>query len=86
MMYMHYCKPCKKVHILNGHKPNCPRCDGTLSELRLSYLEYIQMTKEERKSFEQSLNDPANLAKIATTYRLYKYSKWYKELVLQASH
>jgi len=86
MMYMHYCKHCQKVHILNGHKTNCPKCDGALSELQVSYLDYIQMTKAERKCFEQNLTDPSKLARIATTYRLYKYSKWYRELAIHASH
>lgn len=80
MMYMHYCKRCQKVHMLNGHKMSCPRCETPLVELQLSYLDYTDMSKEERQTFTARLKDPERLTKLCTTYRMYKYSKWYKEL------
>ncbi len=85
MMYMHYCKRCQKVHMLNGHKMSCPRCDAPLTELRISYLDYTNMSKEERASFDIRLENPDNLAKLSTTYRMYKYSKWYKDLLNQTT-
>ncbi len=85
MMYMHYCKRCQKVHMLNGHKMSCPRCNAPLTELQISYLEYTDMSKEERVSFETHLKEPEYLSRLSTTYRMYKYSKWYKELMNQTS-
>ena len=32
MMYIHYCKYCRRIHILNGHKVYCPACSGQLKE------------------------------------------------------
>lgn len=85
MMYMHYCKRCQKVHMLNGHKMSCPRCNAPLTELQISYLDYTDMSKEERTAFEVRLKDFEYLSKLSTTYRMYKYSKWYKELTSQTS-
>ena len=63
MMYMHYCKPCHRVHMLNGHKMTCPKCG-----------------MDEREAFKARCADPDQLKELSTTYRMYKYSKWYKEL------
>ena len=43
------------------------------------------MSREERRIFDSSLSDNAQLEKLSTTYRLYKYSKWYKNLKAQHS-
>lgn len=85
MMYMHYCKRCQKVHMLNGHKMSCPRCNAPLTELQISYLDYTDMSKEERLTFEVHLKDYECLSRLSTTYRMYKYSKWYKDLMNQES-
>ncbi len=69
--------------MLNGHKMSCPRCEASLVELQISYLNYTNMSKEERTAFTAHLKEPERLAKISTTYRMYKYSKWYKELLAQ---
>lgn len=71
--------------MLNGHKMSCPRCESPLVELQIPYLEYTNMSKEERAAFTLRLRDPERLAKLSTTYRMYKYSKWYKELLTQKS-
>jgi len=84
-MYMHYCKRCQKVHMLNGHKMSCPRCSAPLTELQISYLDYTDMSKEDRLTFEAHLKDPELLSKLSTTYRMYKYSKWYRELMSQTA-
>lgn len=88
MMYLHFCKNCNRIHILNGHKMFCPKCNLTLKELQMSYLEYIALTPAERKLFLDLCNDEAYLHKISTTYRMYKYSKWYRNLqvINQDSH
>ncbi|MBR6769941.1 MAG: hypothetical protein IKM28_01615 [Lachnospiraceae bacterium] len=79
MMYMHYCKPCHRVHMLNGHKLNCPKCSGPITELRIPYMEYVSMDMSEREAFKSRCADEEQLQELSTTYRMYKYSKWYKK-------
>ena len=43
--------------MLNGHKTACPSCDKTLNELRISYLEYIELGAEERKILHEKLKN-----------------------------
>lgn len=83
MMYMHYCKRCQRVHMLNGHKQFCPKCQGMISELKISYLDYVSMDETQRVSFHTSCADEEQLKRLSTTYRMYKYSKWYKDLQRQ---
>lgn len=83
MMYMHYCKRCHRVQMLNGHKQFCPCCQSMITELKLSYLDYVSMDKLARESFQDRCADEEQLKKLGTTYRMYKYSKWYKELQRQ---
>ncbi len=83
MMYMHYCKRCQRVHMLNGHKQFCPKCQGMITELKISYLDYVSMDETQRVSFNTCCADDEQLKRLSTTYRMYKYSKWYKELQLQ---
>lgn len=83
MMYVHFCKPCNRIHILNGHKQECPRCSNTLFELKLSYLDYTDLNMEERRRFLEKLGDPKQLQEFSTVYRMYKYSKWYKQMMDQ---
>ena len=80
MMYLHFCKNCNRIHMLNGHKLNCPKCDNSLKELQMPYLDYICMTDIERKLFVELCNNDNSLKELSTTYRMYKYSKWYKDL------
>ena len=82
-MYMHYCKRCHRVHMLNGHKRICPNCSGSITELKLSYMEYVSMNREARECFIARCADETQLSELSTTYRMYKYSKWYKELQSQ---
>lgn len=79
MMYIHFCKACNRMHILNGHKLTCPACDSPLKEMKMPYLDYIYMTPEEREALVEKCQDEATLKSLSTTYRLYKYNKWYKE-------
>lgn len=83
MMYMHYCKRCHRVHMLNGHKQFCPICQSMITELKLSYMDYVSMDKLARETFQDRCADEEQLKKLGTTYRMYKYSKWYKELQRQ---
>ncbi len=83
MMYMHYCKRCHRVYMLNGHKQTCPKCHEGIAELKLSYMDYVSMNREERNHFCRICSNDMELQKLSTTYRMYKYSKWYKELQKQ---
>lgn len=80
MMYIHYCPVCPKIHMLNGHKQQCPRCEEKLVELKIDYIAYTNLDAHERALLEEKCADPQELEKIKTTYRMFKYSKWYKEL------
>ena len=55
MMYIHYCKTCLRLHILNGHKSLCPACQILLIELKLPYLSYVEMDKNAREQLLTSL-------------------------------
>lgn len=83
MMYMHYCKRCHRIFMLNGHKQSCPSCHEPITELKIPYMEYVSMNLQERAEFREKCADEAELKKLSTTYRMYKYSKWYKELQKQ---
>lgn len=80
MMYMHYCKRCHRVYMLNGHKQHCPKCRESIAELKITYMDYVSMNQETREQFNNRCADEEQLQKLSTTYRMYKYSKWYKEL------
>lgn len=82
-MYMHYCKNCQRVYMLNGHKQQCPKCRRKISELKISYMDYVTMNQEARQQFCSNCADDEQLQMLSTTYRMYKYSKWYKELQSQ---
>lgn len=66
--------------MLNGHKLSCPNCNESITELKIPYMEYISMNREQREFFLARLEDETQLKGLSTTYRMYKYSKWYKEL------
>ena len=48
MMYIHFCRKCSRFHILNGHKLTCPACHDSLTEMRMPYMDYINMSLSER--------------------------------------
>lgn len=77
MMYIHYCKYCRRIHMLNGHKKYCPGCKGHLAELKISYLKYVNMPPDERKELRLRLSDPAHLeAFTAAPKKSCDYAKW----------
>ena len=80
MMYMHYCSFCRRIFMLNGHKIICPKCTEPLSELSISYLDYVNLDLPQRKAYVAACQDAEQLAKLTATYRMYKYSKWYRAL------
>lgn len=85
MMYMHYCNHCQHIFMLNGHKIICPKCIEPLTELRISYLDYINLNMEQRNLLQASCTDEQKLNALSNIYRMYKYSKWYKELQMSNS-
>lgn len=57
MMYIHYCPSCERIHMLNGHKSLCPTCEQKLTELRITYMEYIELDTEERNQLHARLKN-----------------------------
>lgn len=55
MMYIHYCRHCTRLHILNGHKVFCPACETKLTELKMSYLTYVDLNISERQALLNTL-------------------------------
>lgn len=82
MMYMHYCPHCRRMFMLNGHHLTCPKCIGSISELRISYLDYVKLNREERSAFKARCENEIHLPELSLTYRMHKYSKWYREFQL----
>ncbi len=80
MMYIHYCKYCRRIHILNGHKAYCPACSGKLAELNISYMKYVNLSRQERSALKEKCADEKSLRELSVEYRLHRYSKWFKSL------
>ena len=64
MMYMHYCKSCHHILMLNGHKMICPKCTDPLTELRISYLDYVNLNLKEREELCNACADEDQLKKM----------------------
>ena len=78
MMYIHFCKTCSRFHMLNGHKMTCPACSNPLIEMQMPYMDYVNMNALQRKQLMEECSNDDSLKKLSTTYRMYKYSKWYR--------
>ena len=85
MMYIHFCKKCSRFHMLNGHKLNCPACGSPLTEMQMAYMDYVNMTVSQRQELLNECQNEEFLKKRSTTYRMYKYSKWYRNQVSVSS-
>jgi len=46
-------------------------------------MDYVNMDIEARERFKEACSDEKKLKTMMTTYRMYKYSKWFKELQAQ---
>ncbi len=79
MIYMHYCPKCEFIHMLSGHRMECPGCNEKLTELKLDYMEYYQMNLQERSALQEKCKDPKQLQELQYVYKKHKFSKWYKE-------
>ncbi len=77
MMYIHYCRHCQRIHILNGHKTYCPRCKGHLTELRISYIKYVNLDRQERQTLREHCKNPGELLLLSAAYsRTQEYARW----------
>lgn len=85
MMYLHFCKKCNKIHLLNGHKNFCPRCGDWLIELEMSYMDYIALNRTERQLFLELCNNKRCINELGITYRMHRYCKWYRNLQKEPS-
>ena len=81
MMYIHFCRTCSRFHILNGHKMSCPACNRALTEMRMPNIDYINMSQREREELMEQCHNEETLKELSTTYRMYKYSKWYRNQI-----
>lgn len=68
MLYLHFCSKCNRIHILSGHRKQCPACDNRLSELSVSYEKYIKYSLSEREILLSNCINPLSLNKIALSY------------------
>ena len=59
MLYLHYCRRCDVIRMLNGHKPACPACGQPLHELRTAFVQYTSLSEPERSKL---------LAQVRRTY------------------
>lgn len=75
MMYIHFCQKCSHIFILNGHKNSCPKCASSLTELKMSYMDYTALSEEQRKELMRKCADEQTLRKLSTSYRMSKYRK-----------
>ncbi len=78
MMYIHYCKYCRRIHILNGHKLYCPACSGKLSELDISYMKYVNLSREERRALREKCADEKSLRELSVDYPRRGGAKWFQ--------
>ncbi len=78
MMYIHYCKYCRRIHILNGHKLYCPACSGKLTELNISYMKYVNLTRQERHALREKCAEEKGLHELAAPYRRRDEGKWFR--------
>lgn len=79
MIYVHYCEECDFIHLLSGHRTNCPGCGEPLTELKISYQDYFRMDAFQREQLLLQCESPEELKKLAFRYKKHKFSKWYKE-------
>lgn len=79
MIYIHYCEECDFIHLLSGHRTNCPGCGEPLTELKISYQEYFEMNQEKREELLMQCHNEETLKKLTFHYKKHKFSKWYKE-------
>ena len=86
MMYIHYCKNCNRIYMLNGHKLICPRCTEPLAELRISYLDSEQEMKSKIVSFFRSIKEKSSTTRVVSMDEIKSFkdiSSWEERLSLR---
>lgn len=68
MLYLHFCAPCERIHILSGHRFKCPACDSNITELSVTYEKYIKLSRAQRESLLMQCSDPSSLNAICNIY------------------
>lgn len=68
MLYLHFCSLCNRIHILSGHRTQCPACDNELAELSVPYEKYIKYNPDERKTLLIQCTDSHALNNLRTAY------------------
>lgn len=68
MLYLHFCSKCNRIHILSGHRKQCPACDNRLFELSVSYEKYIKYSLSEREILLSNCINPLSRRKIELSY------------------
>ena len=76
MMYIHYCKHRRRIHILNGHKAYCPACCARLAELNISYLKYVNLSREDRRALKERCADEKGLRELSAEYPPRNKTRW----------
>lgn len=66
--------------MLNGHRFICPKCSDPITELQMPYTDYVELSIKEREELATRCADEKQLLQMSAKYRMYKYSKWYREL------
>ena len=79
MMYIHYCRYCRRIHILNGHKAYCPACSGKLTELDISYLKYVNLSRQDRRALKEKCADEKTLRELSVKYRSKSGAGWFRQ-------
>lgn len=66
MLYLHFCQCCERIHILSGHRKQCPACDSLLTELSVPYEHYIHLNRDERMNLQHQCNNTQSLNELKT--------------------
>lgn len=64
MLYLHFCPKCNRIHILSGHRKQCPACDNCITELSVSYKTYIEYNTRQRMLLLEECAKPYTLSEL----------------------
>lgn len=66
MLYLHFCPKCNRIHILSGHRKQCPACDNCITELSVSYKTYVEYSAKQRILLLKECGQSYALQKLRT--------------------
>ncbi len=64
MLYLHFCTKCNRIHILSGHRKQCPACDNCIIELSVSYKTYTEYNTGQRMLLLEKCSNPYTLQQL----------------------